>query len=108
MVRDFRSPRKWMPGTIKTQSGPVSYQIELEDGQIVRRHIDHIRLRSCSASSNEDTPFRDRDKNFEFFDSLPSFQTPEAESDEAEERQPTRRYPLRDRRPPDRLMNWHI
>ena len=108
MVRDFRSPRKWMPGTIKTQSGPVSYQIELEDGQIVRRHIDHIRLRSCSASSNEDTPFRDCDQNFEFFDSLPSFQTPEAESAEAEERQPTRRYPLRDRRPPDRLMNWHI
>lgn len=44
-VRDFRSRKPgWVPGTIKQVTGPVSYQIEVED-RIIRRHVDHVR--SC-------------------------------------------------------------
>ena len=30
----------------QSQSGPVSYDVELENGKIVKRHIDHLRDRS--------------------------------------------------------------
>ena len=34
-----------------TQSrGPLSFLIELDDGRVIRRHIDHIRERSPSAT----------------------------------------------------------
>ena len=43
-MRDFPSIKtKWLIGKIMHRSGPMSYNIELNDGRIVRRHIDHIR-----------------------------------------------------------------
>ena len=27
---------------MKTKTGPVSYEVELDDGRIIRRHIDHL------------------------------------------------------------------
>ena len=34
-----------MPARVTEKTGPVSYRCELEDGRIIRRHIDHLRLR---------------------------------------------------------------
>ena len=34
-----------MPARVTEKTGPVSYQCELEDGRIIRMHIDHLRLR---------------------------------------------------------------
>ena len=31
-----------MSRTVKAKTGPVSYEIELDDGRIIRRHIDHL------------------------------------------------------------------
>lgn len=50
-VRNF-SENNWMPGVIEKASGPLSYQIKLEDGRIVRRHIDHILARPRTETSN--------------------------------------------------------
>ena len=44
LIRDFPSIKtKWLIGKIMHRSGPMSYNIELNDARIVRRHIDHIR-----------------------------------------------------------------
>ena len=34
----------WIPGVISKATGPVSYQVMLESGQIVRRYQEHVRL----------------------------------------------------------------
>ena len=36
---------KWIAGTVTKVTGPLSYVIRLEDGRIVRRHVDHVRKR---------------------------------------------------------------
>ena len=40
----------WLPGTIVGVQGLLSFQIKLEDGHIVRRHIDHVRARVCDST----------------------------------------------------------
>ena len=48
-VRDFRPGHTWLPGKIVKCSGPVSYRVKIGDGQVVRRHQDHLRKRSTPA-----------------------------------------------------------
>ncbi len=45
-ARKFPSNDAWIPGTIIKARGPLSYMIELETGQIVRRHVDHLQSRT--------------------------------------------------------------
>ena len=48
-AEDFTaSSEKWLPGVVQKVTGPLSYQIELSNGQIVRRHVDSIRARVVS------------------------------------------------------------
>ena len=44
-MRNFvqNSKTKWISGKVLAKTGPVSYKIELTNGTLVRRHIDHIR-----------------------------------------------------------------
>ena len=42
-VRDFRPDHTWLPAKIVKCSGPVSYKVQLNNDQIVRRHQDHLR-----------------------------------------------------------------
>ena len=49
-VENFTSsPPKWMPGKVVKVTGPLSYQVEVESGAIVRRHVDNVRSRSDTA-----------------------------------------------------------
>ena len=41
-VRDFRKP-KALKGVVLKLTGPVLAQIQLENGETMRRHLDHIR-----------------------------------------------------------------
>ena len=42
-AEDFSTAlEKWIPGTIEKVTSPVSYQIRLENGKTVRRHVDNI------------------------------------------------------------------
>ncbi|XP_060603332.1 uncharacterized protein K02A2.6-like [Ruditapes philippinarum] len=44
MIRDYREKyEKWIPGVIKTQTGPVSYRVEISPGVSWKRHADQIR-----------------------------------------------------------------
>ena len=38
----------WLSGHIKEKTGPLSYKVSLDDGRIIRRHVDHIRHRSAT------------------------------------------------------------
>ena len=40
--------KKWLPGKVIMVTGPLSYVIELSDGNTVRRHVDHIKTRENS------------------------------------------------------------
>ena len=42
-VHDFRPGHTWLPGKIIKCSGPVSYKVQFDNDQIVRRHQDHLR-----------------------------------------------------------------
>ena len=40
MTRDFSSTNpRWVEGRIRWPSGPMPYDIRLEDGRVVRRHM---------------------------------------------------------------------
>lgn len=59
-VRNFRPGPLWIPGKILIVNGAVHYTIELDNGQIVSRHADHVKLRSSStivSSTSEDEIF---------------------------------------------------
>ena len=44
VLRNFPDDNSWLRGILKDKSGPLSFTIELDDGWIIRRHLDHIRL----------------------------------------------------------------
>ena len=41
----------WIPDEIKEVHGPVSYGVTVNDGRLLRRHIDHIRIRTVADST---------------------------------------------------------
>ena len=101
MVRDFRPhTSKWMKGVVIQQLGPVTYTVEVE-GKLLKRHVDHLRQWSGSASSTSVNDHTIQD-NFTYSESYPD--EPQETSGENEGLEDsTHRYPRRDRHPPDRL-----
>ncbi len=51
---EFHKLVRWMSGEIASKRGPLSYGVKLQDGQTIRRHIDHILQRDCNVSAAED------------------------------------------------------
>ena len=53
-TRDFTSSsQKWMEGIVAKVNGPLSYNIKLKDGSLVRRNIDNIKARTTDTSATE-------------------------------------------------------
>ena len=52
-ARNFRPGTPWLSGQVVKVSGPVSFEVKLTDGQIVRRHQDHLRKRTEATESAE-------------------------------------------------------
>ena len=44
-ARNFGHGPKWVSGTVTKVNGPLSYEVQLTHGQIVRRHVDHLMKR---------------------------------------------------------------
>ena len=42
-TRNFREGNPWVQATVTDQVGPLSYLVELPNGDLWRRHIDHLR-----------------------------------------------------------------
>lgn len=53
---DFRTNKAWLPGVVIEKTGPVSTQVALEDGQVVRRHQDHVRAKEVKKAEPVATP----------------------------------------------------
>ncbi|XP_053383800.1 uncharacterized protein K02A2.6-like [Mercenaria mercenaria] len=52
-VRDYKKDQdKWIPGTISSRTGPVSYRVEIAPGVTWRRHADQIRSSNLGLSSD--------------------------------------------------------
>lgn len=55
-VKDFTTtPHSWITGTIVKATGPVSYQVELLSGLVVRRHVDAVRRRDTQSPPSPPT-----------------------------------------------------
>ena len=54
-VRDFPGGKTWLPGSIVSCRGPLSFIVRLRDGRCIRRHIDHICLRTVEMSTSRST-----------------------------------------------------
>ena len=92
-VKNFsRRGPEWLPGEITKIHRPYSFTITLTNGQVMRRHIEHIRSRTC----NDHYP-GSNDVDYEFLPS-PQSQPPMAPQTE------TLRRSSRTRNVPDRFM----
>ena len=51
LVKNFGSGKR-LTGTIVRSCGPKSYKIKLNDGRIIRRHVNHIRPQTADFPSD--------------------------------------------------------
>ena len=54
-VIDFTAGKNWLSGSVTEVHGPLPYHVTLSDGRVVRRHVEHICVRTSQTSVN-DTP----------------------------------------------------
>ena len=52
-VMNFTGKTKWLHGVIVEQTGPVSFRVRLDDGRVLRRHVDHVRSRRVNDEKEE-------------------------------------------------------
>jgi hypothetical protein len=90
-LREFGKQQKWCPGVINTQTGPVSYTIQLEDDREVHRHQDQVIQR--------ETP--EENENEVIDPDLNQQPVPDQQVVSEENAVPAARYPQRDRHTPD-------
>ena len=114
MARNFRPGATWLPAVVQKKLGPLTYLVKQREGKYCKRHIDHLR------------PYHDTRKEeaqpLEYGTSYPptsaaSSTTVQAEGtaltsattdhppmDTESPEESVRRYPVRDRHAPERLM----
>ena len=56
MARNFRPGRKYLPGVVVQRLGPLTFLVEVKDGLMWRRHVDHLKPLQESPST-ESTSF---------------------------------------------------
>ena len=105
MVRNFQEPNKWIPGIILKKLGPVTYQVEIANGRILKRHIEHLILRRESSSVSTAPDTTQLDSAVRDIYHYPQDETTPAQLDQWEPEQPVVcRYLQRHRHPPECLM----
>ena len=45
---NFATGPTWIAGSVTAEHGPCSFLVELSDGRVVKRHIDHVRRRTVA------------------------------------------------------------
>ena len=136
MAKNMRAGPSWVPGTIVQQLGPVTYLVDVSDGRVWKRHVDHLKDRVAESltpwtpDQTENIPGDHQIMPTEKVVDLPTIATPPviitpSESGTtpltADDTSPdlpslatsnaptTRRYPARERRPPDRYSaTWTL
>ena len=70
-----RSEPRWITAMVVQVSGPLSYEVKLEDGTMVKRHVDHVR-----SHYDQPTPDREETQQSEWMDVSLGPSSPEEES----------------------------
>ena len=70
-VRNFRDGLRWISGMVADRLGPLTYLIQLPDGTLWRRHVDHVRHGS-QADPNASADLTSPPVPEEDFSSVPS------------------------------------
>ena len=52
-VRNFGRDQDWLAGVVESQTGHLSFRVRLQDGRLVKRHMDHVRQRTTETKSPE-------------------------------------------------------
>ena len=106
-ARNYSGNRKWIAGTIVKQTGPVSAQVELENGTTVRRHHDQLLARQSPFTEQGLSPQRQPEIQGEdaaHGSPQQGSPVPEAPVEETElVIELPRRYPMRSHRAPERF-----
>ena len=63
-VRNFAAGHSWV--TVIAVCVPLSFDVELRDGRVVKSHIDHIRSREVSPSRNAVAGSNNEDVTIQF------------------------------------------
>ena len=110
-VRNFRpAGPKWIPGVILKQTGPVSFVVQVENGLVWKRHVDHLRQSTPTQDLIPVSPLptsSQEDVDDNTFISPPSLDAEVIQPTDPEDSTPPlepRAYPTRNRQPPDRFM----
>ena len=99
-AKNFGRGSLWLPGVVQEARGPVSYTVELEDGRVVRRHVDHVRVRTPT-----DGVPQEADEADDFFPvDIPTPSSDLSVAPAGPSAGPRRSS--RPRHPPDRLVFW--
>ena len=54
MARNYSGKDKWLPGIVRAQTGPLSYEIKVGPNRIWRRHIDQLRASRVKVNDQSD------------------------------------------------------
>ena len=88
---------------IVDSSGPVSYNVELQDGKVIKRHVDHLRDRSIPSKHSSSSHFLSEDdstQDFEFFNDQSLVSPSPTLTTDHHVNVLDRRYPYREHRNP--------
>lgn len=57
-VRVYNNQRgdKWLPGTVFSKEGSVTYHVEMTSGGVCKCHTDQLRVRGCKVSAEASVP----------------------------------------------------
>ena len=108
MARNYRDKKKrWLPGTVVQKLGPLTYSVQLDTGMLWRRHIDQLRLISDKSVKENSTDLEHcvspTPVNVPNTDQPQQDISPSPQNSPDRPTAPERRYPTRDRNPPQRF-----
>ena len=49
-VCNFSNGARWLPGKISAVLGSRHFEVKLSDGRIVKKHLDHVRMRTSDVA----------------------------------------------------------
>ncbi|XP_060130523.1 uncharacterized protein K02A2.6-like [Zootoca vivipara] len=81
-VRNYSRGPRWVAGVITRASGPVSYYVTLENGQVWKRHIDQLRRRALSREESDNSSLANDAQLQDQSEDGPEVQSPGASANE--------------------------
>ena len=74
MAKNLRPGAAWVPGVVAERLGPLTYLVQVSDGGLWKRHVDHLRERGDTSQEVELRPTKAQSVDLESV-SLPSMET---------------------------------